>query len=127
MKPVGMNTLETSEDRKKRFKAMSSDERKVLIREKMKNEGLLEGSGVSGKDLSSYDRDEIWDLVQVTRCFPELQTKKSVMQSKKHKNKALVAWILLALAVVGGLVLYYKQYPSAETRRELSVDGIFLD
>ncbi len=50
---------ETPEVRKKCFKARSSPERKTLIREKMKAEGLEEGSGVLRKDLSLYDTDVI--------------------------------------------------------------------
>jgi len=61
-----MAIQESNEKRKERFKAMSSAERKALIRAKMKAEGLKEGSGVPGKDLSSYDRDEIWNLIKVT-------------------------------------------------------------
>ena len=62
---------ETPEERKKRFKDMSSFERKALIRQKMKAEGLQEGSGV--KPLSSYDTEEILDLIQITSFFPEMQ------------------------------------------------------
>ena len=118
----------SSEERKARFKAMSSNERKALIREKMKAEGLKEGSGVPGKDLSSYDRDEICDLIQVTRCFPEMQTKQRVKKLKTpSKKNSLFAWILIALALTSGIALYYQEYPSSETRREISVDGIFKD
>ena len=107
---------------------MSSDERKALIREKMKAAGLKEGSGVSGKDLSSYDQDEIWDLIQVTSSFPEMQTKPRAMKPKTpSKKKSLIAWILIAITLTGGMVLYYRQYPSPEIRRELSVDGMFAD
>ena len=67
---------ETPEERKERFKAMSSLERKALIRQKMKVQGLEEGSGVPGKGLSSYDRDEVWDLIRITSCFPEMQIQK---------------------------------------------------
>ena len=70
----GVTNQETPEERKERFKAMSSAERKALIREKMKAEGLEEGSGVKG---ATYDEDEVWDLIQVTSCFPELQTKRA--------------------------------------------------
>ena len=77
-----MAIKESRQARKERFKAMSSTERKALIRAKMKAEGLQEGSGVPGKDLSSYDRDEIWDLIQVTSCFPEMQTKPRTMKAK---------------------------------------------
>ena len=123
-----MAIKESSEEKKERFKAMSSDERKALIREKMKAEGLREGSGVPGKDLSSYDRDEIWDLIQVTSSFPEMQTKPRAMKPKTpSKKKSLIAWILIAITLTGGMVLYYRQYPSPETRRGLSVDGMFAD
>ena len=123
-----MATKESREERKERFKSMSSAERKALIRAKMKAEGLQEGSGVPGKDLSSYDRDEIWDLIQVTSCFPEMQTKPRRMSAKApSKKKSLITWILIALALTGGMVLYYRQYPSPDTRRELSVNGMFAD
>ncbi len=123
-----MAPKESNEERKERFKAMSSADRKALIRAKMKAEGLQEGSGVPGKDLSSYDRDEVWDLIQVTSCFPEMQTKPRTMQKKAPSNKrSLIAWIMISLALTGGMVLYYRQYPSLEIRRELSVDGMFAD
>jgi hypothetical protein len=123
-----MTYQETPKERNKRFKAMSSDERKALIREKMKAEGLREGSGVPGKDLSSYDRDEIWDLIQVTRCFPEMQAKPMAMKPKAPSEKqSLIAWILIAIALIGGMVWYYRQYPSPDIRRELSVDEMFAD
>ena len=65
-----MTNQERLEQRKLRFKAMSSDERKALLRKKMKAEGLEEGSGV--KPLSSYDREEIWDLIEITSCLPKM-------------------------------------------------------
>ncbi len=123
-----MATKESREDRKERFKAMSSAERKALIRAKMKVEGLQEGSGVPGKDLSSYDRDEIWDLIKVTSCLPEMRSKPRAMKLKApSKKKSLIAWILIAIALTGGMVWYYRQYPSPDIRRELSVDGMFAD
>ena len=123
-----MPNQETPEGRKERFKAMSSAERKALIREKMKAEGLQEGSGVPGKDLSSYDQDEIWDLIQVTSCLTEMQTKSREMSTKAtRRKKSFTAWILIAIALTIGMVFYYRQYPSPETRRELSVDGMFFD
>ncbi len=64
-----MSYMETDAERKKRFQSMSSAERRILIREKMKAQGLEEGSGVPGKDLSSYDEDEIWDLIQILSSF----------------------------------------------------------
>ncbi len=65
---------ETLQERKERFKAMSSLQRKELIRAKLKKEGLQEGSGVLGV---SYEEDEVRDLIQITNCFPELQNKRS--------------------------------------------------
>ncbi len=123
-----MAIQENNDKRKERFKAMTSFERKALIRAKMKVEGLEEGSGVPGKSLSSYDRDEIWDLIQVTSCFPEMRTKPKAMQLKTpSKKKSLIGWILIAITLAGGMALYHRQYPSPETRRELSVDGMFAD
>ncbi len=123
-----MANQEKPQERHKRFKAMSSKERKALIREKMKVEGLVEGSGVPGKDLSSYDRGEVRDLIKVTSCFPEMQSKRNLRQSRlPNKKKLLAAWILLLIALVSGVSLYSKQYPSLEMRRELSVDGLFWD
>ncbi len=43
--------------------------RKILIRKKLELQGLTEGSGVSGKDQSSYDKEEIINLILLTRCF----------------------------------------------------------
>ena len=119
---------ETPEERKKRFQAMSSYQRQALLRKKMKAQGLVEGSGVPGKDLSSYDQDEIWDLIQVTSCLTEMQTKSREMSTKAtRRKKSFTAWILIAIALTIGMVFYYQQYPSPETRRELSVDGMFFD
>ena len=64
-----MNNSESHEERKKRFKSLSSAERKILIRQKLAQQGLSEGSGVRGKDQSSYDKKEMIDLILLTRCF----------------------------------------------------------
>ena len=64
-----MNNSESREERKKRFKSLTSAERKILIRKKLELQGLTEGSGVKEKDQSSYDNDEIKDLILLTRCF----------------------------------------------------------
>ena len=123
-----MAIKESSEERKERFKSMSSAERKALIKAKMKAEGLQEGSGVPGKDLYSYDRDEIWGLIQVTSCFPEMQTKPRKIKSKAQgKETSVIAWILIGIALCIGVVRYYKQYPLPESKRELSVDKMFTD
>ena len=117
---------ETPEERIKRFQAMSSRQRQVLLRQKMQAQGLVEGSGI--KPLSSYDTDEVWDLIQITSCFPEMQAKPMGMKAKApKKRKSLIAWIMIAIALTFGMIFYYQQYPSPETRREISVDGMFFD
>ncbi len=123
-----MAIKETGKERRERFQAMSSDERKALIREKMNAKGLQEGSGVPGTDLSSYEQDEIWDLIQITSCFPEIKTKQRTKKIKTlNERKSLIAWILIPIALSGGMVVYYQQYPLSETRRELSTGGMFAD
>ena len=64
-----MKNIESREERKKRFKSLSSAERKKLIRKKLDQQGLIEGSGVREKDQSLYDKEEIIDLILLTRCF----------------------------------------------------------
>jgi hypothetical protein len=64
-----MKNREDPEERKKRFKSLSSAERKILIRKKLELQGLTEGSGVREKDQSSYEKEEIIDLILLTRCF----------------------------------------------------------
>ena len=67
MNPI--RNSESPEDRKKRFKNLSREDRKKLIRKKLSKQGLTEGSGVRGKDQSSYDNEEVKDLILLTRCF----------------------------------------------------------
>ena len=43
------------------------------------------------------------------------------------KKKSLIAWTVIPIALSIGAFLYHEQYPSAETRRELSVDLMFAD
>ena len=64
-----MKNNESREERKKHLKSLSSAERKILIRKKLEQQGLIEGSGVREKDQSSYDKEEIVDLILITRCF----------------------------------------------------------
>ena len=64
-----MKNSEIREERKKRFKSLSSEERKMLIRKKLELQGLTEGSGVREKDQSSYDKEEMIDLILLTRCL----------------------------------------------------------
>ena len=64
-----MNNSESREERIKRFKSLTSAERKMLIRQKLNQQGLKEGSGVREKDQSSYDKEEVIDLIILTICF----------------------------------------------------------
>ena len=61
------------EERIRRFKSMSSNERQELILEKMKAIGIQVGSGVPNE---KYDSKEIYELIHITNCFPELRYKK---------------------------------------------------
>ena len=61
------------EEQTKRFKSLSSSERKSLILKKMKAIGLEVGSGIPNK---KYDSKEIYELIQIANCFPELRNKK---------------------------------------------------
>ena len=61
------------EERIKRFRSMSSSERQQLILEKMKAIGIEVGSGVPNK---KYDSKEVYELIHIANCFPELREKK---------------------------------------------------
>ena len=51
---------------------MSSEERQALILKKMKAKGIKVGSGVPNK---IYDSEEVYDLIHIANCFPELREK----------------------------------------------------
>tara|TARA_B100001029_G_C14995383_1_gene414678 strand:- start:849 stop:1043 length:195 start_codon:yes stop_codon:yes gene_type:complete len=61
------------EERIKRFKLMSSSERKGLILKKMKALGIEVGSGIPYK---KYDSKEVCELIHIASFFPELREKK---------------------------------------------------
>tara|TARA_B100001989_G_scaffold139107_1_gene98696 strand:- start:679 stop:837 length:159 start_codon:yes stop_codon:yes gene_type:complete len=48
---------------------MSSTQRQELILKKMKERGIEVGSGIPNK---KYDSSEIYELIQIAKCFPEL-------------------------------------------------------
>ena len=52
---------------------MSSIERQKLILKKMQDLGLAVGSGVPNK---KYDSKEIYELIHIANCFPEIREKK---------------------------------------------------
>ena len=61
------------EERIKKFKSMSSIQRQELILKKMKERGIEVGSGIPNK---KYDNKEIYELIHIAKCFPELREKK---------------------------------------------------
>ena len=61
------------EERTKKFKSMSSMQRKELILKKMKEKGIEVGSGIPNK---KYDSKEVYELIHIARFFPELRDKK---------------------------------------------------
>ena len=60
------------EERRKKYKSMTSQERQGLILQKMKAKGIEVGSGVPNK---KYDNEDIYDLIHIANCFPELRKK----------------------------------------------------
>jgi len=52
---------------------MSSMQRQELILKKMKERGIEVGSGIPNK---KYDNREVYELIQISKCFPELREKK---------------------------------------------------
>ena len=64
------------EERTKRFKSMSSMQRQQLILKKMKERGIEIGSGIPNK---KYDSKEIYELIHITNCFPELRKEKKYL------------------------------------------------
>ena len=62
------------EERTKRFKSMSSMQRQELILKKMQDKGIELGSGIPNK---KYDSKEVYELINIANCFPELRDKKT--------------------------------------------------
>ena len=61
------------DERIKRFKSMSSMQRQELILKKMKERGIEVGSGIPNK---KYDSKEVYELINIAKCFPELRENK---------------------------------------------------
>jgi len=61
------------EERTKKIKTMSSMQRQELILKKMKERGIEVGSGIPNK---KYDSKEVYELIHIAKCFPELREKK---------------------------------------------------
>ena len=52
---------------------MTSEQRKELILKKMKAKGIEVGSGVPDK---KYENEEVYELIHIAKCFPELRGKR---------------------------------------------------
>ena len=61
------------EERIKKIKSMSSIQRQELILKKMKDRGIEVGSGIPNK---KYDNKEVYELINIADCFPELRENK---------------------------------------------------
>ena len=60
------------EERRNKYKSMSCQERQELILKKMKAKGIEVGSGVPNR---KYDSEEVYELIYIANCFPELRDK----------------------------------------------------
>ena len=54
---------------------MTSQERRELILKKMKAKGIEVGSGVPDK---RYNIEEVYELIHIANCLPELREKRKV-------------------------------------------------
>ena len=63
----------SKEERIKRLKSMTSMQRQELILKKMKEKGIDVGSGIPDK---KYDNKEVYELIHIANCFPELRENK---------------------------------------------------
>ena len=54
---------------------MRTDQRQELVLRKMKDKGIEIGSGVPDK---KYEREEVYELIHIANCFPELREKSKV-------------------------------------------------
>tara|TARA_B100000212_G_scaffold308792_1_gene258772 strand:+ start:244 stop:456 length:213 start_codon:yes stop_codon:yes gene_type:complete len=64
-------------DKKERigfFRSMTSDQRKKLILEKMKEKNIIIGSGVPNKTYYK-ESEEVNELIRIANCFPEFRNK----------------------------------------------------
>ena len=60
------------EEKRKKYKSISSQERQEFILEKMKEKGIEVRSGVPNKN---YDSEEVYELIHIANCFQELREK----------------------------------------------------
>ena len=54
------------------FKSLTTEQRQELILKKMKAKEIEVGSGVPDK---KYESEEVYELIHIANCFPELREK----------------------------------------------------
>ena len=57
------------------FKSLTTKQRQELILKKMKAKGIEVGSGVPDK---KYESEEVYELIHIANCIPELREKGKV-------------------------------------------------
>ena len=57
------------------FKSLTTEQRQELILRKMKAKGIEVGSGVPDK---KYESEEVYELIHIANCFPELREERKV-------------------------------------------------
>ena len=62
---------------------MTSQERQELILQKMRDKGIEVGSGVPNK---KYDSEEVYELIHIANCFPELREKRQLAFLVKNQH-----------------------------------------
>ena len=62
---------------------MTSQERQELILQKMRDKGIEVGSGVPNK---KYDSEEVYELIHIANCFPELREKNQLEFLVKNQH-----------------------------------------
>ena len=65
------------EERTKKFKFLSSMQRQELIFKKMKERDIEVESGIPNK---KYDSKEVYELIHIANCFPELREGKKIFR-----------------------------------------------
>ena len=65
---------------------MSSMQRQELILKKMKEKGIEVGSGIPNK---KYDNKEVYELIHIANCFPELREEKKTQFYFKEYQLAI--------------------------------------
>ena len=83
---------------------MSSIQRQELILKKMKERGIEVGSGVPNK---KYDNREVFELIHISKCFPELREKIADLYWRWYKIKVDPERIIVTPGSSGSFILAF--------------------